>query len=37
MKLKLARREAKESKGWLRLVFTYDDKKLEEERNFLLD
>ena len=37
MKIKLARREAKESKGWLRLVFTYDDQKLEEERIFLLD
>ncbi len=37
MKIKLARREAKESKGWLRLVFTYDDKKLEEERIFPID
>jgi four helix bundle protein len=37
MKIKLSRREAKESKGWLRLVLTYDDKKLDEERNFLVD
>jgi four helix bundle protein len=37
MKLKLARREAKESKIWLGLVLTYEEKKLEEERTFLLD
>jgi four helix bundle protein len=37
MKIKLSRREAKESKIWLRLVLTYDDKNLEEERTFLLD
>ena len=37
MKIKLSRREAKESKLWLGLVLTYADKKLEEERIFLLD
>jgi len=37
MKIKLSRREAKESIGWLRLILTYDDKKLEEEKNFLID
>ena len=37
MKIKLARREAKESKLWLGLIITYDDKALEEERVILLD
>jgi four helix bundle protein len=37
MKIKLSRREAKESKMWLRLILVYDDEKLEEERTFLVD
>ena len=37
MKLKISRREAKESVYWLRLVLTYDDAKLEKERNALID
>ena len=37
MKLKLSRREAKESKHWLGLVMTDDDSILEEERTFLVD
>jgi len=37
MKLKTSRREVKEAKYFLSLVLTYNDKKLEEERNFLID
>ena len=37
MKIKLSRREAKESNHWLRLVITDDDSKLEEERTSLVD
>ncbi|HYJ37107.1 MAG TPA: four helix bundle protein [Chitinophagaceae bacterium] len=37
MKIKLARREAKESKHWLRLIITYDDSILEKERAYLID
>jgi len=37
MKIKLSRREAKESKLWLGLIMTHDDKVLEEERLLLLD
>jgi len=37
MKIKLSRREAKESKIWLRLILVYDDTKLEKERTFLVD
>jgi four helix bundle protein len=37
MKIKIARREAKESKLWLGLVLTYQDFQLEQERLFLID
>ena len=37
MKIKLSRRESKESKLWLGLIITHDDKVLEDERVFLLD
>ncbi|MES2329704.1 MAG: four helix bundle protein [Bacteroidota bacterium] len=32
MKLKISRREAKESVHWLKLVLTYDEQELEKER-----
>jgi four helix bundle protein len=37
MKLKISRREAKESAYWLRLIFTPDRRDIEEERLSLLD
>jgi len=37
MKIKIARREAKESVHFLGLVLTYDDKLLEKERAELID
>lgn len=37
MKLKVSRRETKESVLWLRLILTYDDEQLEAERKALLD
>jgi four helix bundle protein len=37
MKIKISRREVKEAKYFLSLVMTYDDKKLEVERNSLVD
>jgi four helix bundle protein len=37
MKIKIARREVKEAKYFLSLVLTYEDQKLEEERNSLTD
>ena len=37
MKIKLARREAKESKHWLRLVLTYNDSNQEKEQAYLID
>jgi len=37
MKIKLARREAKESKHWLGLVMPYDTADMEKERNELID
>lgn len=37
MKIKIARRESKESTHFLRLVLTYDDKQLEIERGELID
>jgi hypothetical protein len=37
MKLKVARREAKESTHWLELVLTYNNDYLEQERKVLLD
>jgi four helix bundle protein len=37
MKIKIARRESKESIHWLDLVLTYDNKSLEEERTSLMD
>ena len=37
MKIKLSRREAKESILWLGLIMTHDDKVLEDERVLLLD
>ena|SRR3979411_606039 len=37
MKIKISRREAKESVYWLGLVLTYDDKELEMERLALIE
>ena len=37
MKIKIARRESKESIHWLDLILTYENKELEEERIFLMD
>ena len=36
MKLKISRREAKESIHWLRLILVYDNTKLEHDRNNLI-
>lgn len=37
MKLKIARREAKETNHWLKLILTYGDKNVEEERTRLIN
>ena len=37
MKIKISRREAKESIKWLDLILTYEDKKLEKEKETLID
>jgi four helix bundle protein len=37
MKIKISRREAKESVYWLKLVLVYSDEKLEETRMLLID
>ena len=37
MKIKIARREAKESIHWLDLILTYENKELEKERVVLMD
>lgn len=37
MKIKTSRREAKESIKWLDLILTYEDKKLEKEKETLID
>jgi four helix bundle protein len=37
MKIKISRREAKESIHFLDLILTYDDKELEKERASLID
>lgn len=37
MKIKIARRESKESIHWLDLILTYEHKELEQERIFLMD
>jgi hypothetical protein len=37
MKIKIARREAKESAYWLKLILIYDDTNLELQRNILID
>ena len=37
MKIKIARRESKESIHWLDLVLTYENKHLEDQRIFLMD
>lgn len=37
MKIKIARREAKESVYWLRLIFTNNDNGLEEEKAHLIE
>lgn len=37
MKIKVSRREAKESALWLRLILVYDDARLEMERGELID
>lgn len=37
MKIKISRREAKESIHWLKLVLTYDNQELESKRLNLLD
>ena len=36
MRVKISRKEAKESRYWLRLVDTYDDEELEIERGYLI-
>ena len=36
MRVKISRKEAKESRYWLRLVDTYDDEDLEIERGYLI-
>ena len=37
MRIKICRKEAKESRYWLRLVDTNDDQELEKERNSLIN
>jgi four helix bundle protein len=37
MKIRIARREAKESIYWLKLILVYNDEVLEKERNLLID
>lgn len=37
MKLKISRREAKESVHWLSLLLIYDDQKLESDRTYLIE
>lgn len=37
MKLRISRREAKESIHWLELVLVYDDQNLEKERTAFID
>ena len=37
MKIKISRREAKESVHWLGLILTYGDDELEKERLDLID
>ena len=37
MKIKISRRESKESTHWLDLILTYGNKELEEERLTLID
>jgi len=37
MKIKIARRESKESIHWLDLILTYENKGLDEERISLMD
>jgi four helix bundle protein len=36
MRVKISRKEAKESRYWLRLVDTFEDNELEIERNYLI-
>src|SRR5688572_20824364 len=37
MKLRISRREAKESNHWLKLILTYENDKFEKEKLFLID
>ena len=37
MKIKISRREAKESIYWLQLILTYNDQELEKEQLVLID
>jgi four helix bundle protein len=37
MRIKICRKESKESRYWLRLVDTNDDKELDEDRNSLIN
>ncbi|MGD8227807.1 MAG: four helix bundle protein [Desulfobacteraceae bacterium] len=37
MRIKICRKESKESRYWLRLVDTNDDQELEEDRNSLIN
>ena len=37
MRIKISRKEAKESRYWLKLVDTYDNQKLENDRNSLIN
>ena len=37
MRIKISRKEAKESRYWLRLIDTNDDRKMEKDRNALIN
>ncbi len=37
MRIKICRKEAKESRYWLRLIDTYDNKELENDRSYLVN
>ena len=36
MRIKISRKEAKESRYWLRLIDTNDDREMEKDRNALI-
>jgi four helix bundle protein len=37
MRIKISRKESKESRSWLKLVDTHDNRKLEKDRNSLIN